>query len=103
MSREQIEPDDPAGGRFHIDKRVPVALILAIGVQTGGAIWWASSTQAALSMLAADQRRAEMRIDKLESLREDIGMRLTRVEVQITGQSEMLQRILRSVERDHPN
>lgn len=28
---------------WHLDKRVPIALIVALAIQTGGAIWWASS------------------------------------------------------------
>ena len=31
--------------QWHLDKRVPIALIFAIALQTGGALWWAASIQ----------------------------------------------------------
>lgn len=31
-----------ANEQWHLDKRVPIALILAIFVQSAGAVWWAS-------------------------------------------------------------
>lgn len=39
--------DDPASfGGWHLDKRVPVAIIVTIFLQTFGVIWWAAMTQA---------------------------------------------------------
>ena len=35
------EEGDRAGG-WHLDKRVPIAIILAIFVQTAGVVWWAA-------------------------------------------------------------
>ena len=32
-----------ADEQWHLDKRVPIALILAILIQSGSAIWWAST------------------------------------------------------------
>lgn len=40
--------DDKA---WHLDKRVNVALILAICIQTAGAIWWASNLSSRVSAL----------------------------------------------------
>lgn len=36
--------NDPATSSWHLDKRVPIALILTILVQSGTAIWWAATT-----------------------------------------------------------
>lgn len=36
---------------WHLDRRVPVALILAIAVQTASAIWWAASQNARVTAL----------------------------------------------------
>lgn len=33
------KPSEP----WHLDKRVPIALIIAIAMQTMGIVWWASS------------------------------------------------------------
>lgn len=37
------------GEPWHLDKRIPITLILTIFVQTGGIIWWASRTDSRLS------------------------------------------------------
>jgi hypothetical protein len=55
---------------WHLDKRVPVALIVAIAVQTATAIWWASSTTIRLSEVEAKQKAIEnqdSRIVRLET------------------------------------
>ena len=31
---------------WHLDRRVPITLVLAIGVQTTAAVWWAASINA---------------------------------------------------------
>ena len=43
--------DDPAAGSWHWDKRVPVALIVTIGVQTIGVVWWASGINTRVEQL----------------------------------------------------
>lgn len=92
--------EDPASGRWRVDRRIPAALIATILAQTGAAIWWAASTTAAMSAMAADQRRLELRQDGYESRRDDLSTRVIRIEEKLSGQAETLQRILRSVERD---
>lgn len=36
-------PEKPAAEPWHLDRRIPIALILAIIGQTAGAVWWAST------------------------------------------------------------
>jgi hypothetical protein len=36
---------------WHLDKRVPLALIFAILVQTGAALWWAAGVNARVEQL----------------------------------------------------
>lgn len=44
--------DDIAAEReWHLDKRVPVALILALALQGAGGIWWAASTSERLEQV----------------------------------------------------
>lgn len=40
--------DDPTPNHWHLDKRVPLAFIGAIGIQTLIAVWWAASFSAGL-------------------------------------------------------
>jgi hypothetical protein len=43
--------EDPATGSWHLDKRVPVALIFTIAIQTGAIIWWAAGINARVEHL----------------------------------------------------
>ena len=40
--------------RWHLDKRVPIALVFLIIAQTAGAVWWASAVNG--SILALERR-----------------------------------------------
>ncbi len=64
---------DPASSTWHLDKRFPVALLFAIAVQTGTAIWWAATTSARISSvetsvqyaITARLNRIEDKLDRL--------------------------------------
>lgn len=87
------EPKDPAAASWHFDKRVPIALILAIFVQTAGAIWWASSVN---SYIEDARKGSAVLSDRMSSVERDnsvTGNRMTRVEVLLETQSELLREI----------
>jgi len=74
---------DPATGPWHLDKRVPVALLLAILVQTFGMGWWASSIServASLERSRADNKDTGGRLMVLESQMKDIKAILQRID-----------------------
>lgn len=50
-------PDD---NRWHLDKRVPLALIATIAIQTGGGIWWASGVDTRVGTLERDVVRVQV-------------------------------------------
>jgi hypothetical protein len=63
-----------------LDKRVPIALILTIAIQTGGLIWWASDVNARVAQLerqaavAAPQPERIIRLEtQIEAIREGIA------------------------------
>lgn len=91
--------NDPASGNFHIDKRVPVALIVTMLVQTAGVVWWAATLQAAQAQALIDGRRIESRVERIETQRDDMQVRVIRIEEKLVSQTDVLQRILRSVEQ----
>lgn len=76
-------------GNWHLDKKVPIAVIAAIVAQTGAFIWWAGSINERVSSL---ERRAETTATQ--------GDRLTRVEVKIESIQEGITRIERMIRRD---
>lgn len=66
-------PDDTnAMTHWHLDKRVPIALIFAMCVQTAGIAWWGATTSERLANL---ERRVEATSPQAD--------RLTRVEVKL--------------------
>jgi Tfp pilus assembly protein PilO len=65
---------------WHLDRRVPLALILTLALQTGGMVWWASAlssqvqshdtrisrTEAQISQLASDDRKTAELLGRLD-------------------------------------
>jgi hypothetical protein len=78
--------------KWHLDKKVPLALIFAIVIQTAIVVSW-------LSTLGE-------RVNNLERARDATAPqseRLTRVEVKIEGIQATTERIERLIRRDPPN
>lgn len=65
-------PEMEADARWHLDKRIPIAIILAILAQTGAGFWWAATTSERVSTL-------EKRVDASAPQSD----RLTRLEVNV--------------------
>ena len=80
--------NDTTDMAWHLDKRVPLALILAISLQSAGMIWWAAQLDGRVRHLEVASSAAS-----------DINARLIRVEVQLANQTETLDRIDRRVEK----
>lgn len=78
---------------WHLDKRVPVALIFAIMVQTATAVWWAAGQDA---MTENHERRLsalENGEDQVTVRMASIEQRLVRLEVNGDAQLQTLNRI----------
>lgn len=71
---------------WHLDKRVPIALIFTIVMQSMAAVWWASSMQSRLesleAMLAA-QSSTESRLVRLEQITTMQTHTMERIEVKL--------------------
>lgn len=71
--------DDPAGRSWHLDKRLPVALIVALLAQAASSLWWASGFSA----------RTETRLEAAErrlSVSEDVSRKLADAHQQLATQ-----------------
>ena len=78
---------------FLIDRRVPLAIILALLLQAGTAVWWAATKD-------SDDRFHQQRIDRLEQVvtqtkegQAEVTERLARIEERMNAEAELLQRI----------
>lgn len=85
------QPEDPASGTWHLDKRVPLALIITILLQTGTIIWWAAGISARLDQVERQQQSAAPHSD-----------RLTRVETRLEAVQDGINRIERLVQQVRP-
>ena len=73
---------------WSVDKRIPIALIITIGFQTGAGVWWASSMSERVTVL-------EKRADSVAPQ----GERITRVEVKLDNVIENLTEIKQLLRR----
>jgi TolA-binding protein len=82
-----------------LDRRVPVAIIFAILLQSAGAIWWAASIQ---GRVANNEDNIARLTDNSEVMRAAIheqAVQLGRIEEQINGLRGDIQRMLSALER----
>lgn len=83
---------------WHLDKRVPVALIATLFLQFGAGVWWASGTDRDLQQIKADIARQDRLI---EAARETAGLQaiqLGRIEENTRATQEAVERLLRQME-----
>lgn len=79
---------------WHLDRKVPMAIIFALLTQAGAFIWWASTMQASQDNLRSNDTRIETRLSKIEDDRPLLLQRLTAIETQLSNQNAMLAQIL---------
>lgn len=73
--------------KWHLDRKVPITLVVMILVQTGGAFWWASNIESNIETLqkemaeqkVTDQRQYDV-IGKERERREELSKGLARME-----------------------
>lgn len=73
----------PAENEWHLDKRVPIAMIATIIMQSLAAVWWAASMQSrleALERFIASQAANEARLVRVEQATSMQSRALDRIE-----------------------
>ena len=73
-------PDDR---HWHLDRRVPIALIITIVMQTVGIVWWAASLSERVTVLEQQfngMTTHQARIVRLEEKQNAVYQRLDRIE-----------------------
>ncbi|QQR69125.1 MAG: hypothetical protein IPI58_00055 [Alphaproteobacteria bacterium] len=78
---------------WHLDKKVPIALIVTLLLQAAGAVWWVSTKDA--EDRHRDQRISgiELAIVKAGDTQDTINDRLTRIEERSAATNATLERI----------
>ncbi len=81
---------DPAATSWHFDRRIPLALILTIVLQTGAAIWWASSVNSFMDKSREEALAISSRVKAVEGANNDVNLKLVRFETLLEGVTERL-------------
>lgn len=90
---------DDADRSWHLDKRVPIALIVAMLAQIGTFVWFASGLSHRVDTLERDAVTTRAVIDRDASLRIPQADRLTRVEVKLETIQEGITEIKRVIQQ----
>lgn len=67
MSRTEKDVPDPANGAWHLDKRIPIALIFSLIVQTATIVWWASNISSRLDRAVEVNSIQDNRLERAEA------------------------------------
>jgi TolA-binding protein len=84
---------------WHLDKRVPISLILALLVQTAGMVWWAASLSGRVDVNARDIRTTQSEMSVLRNSAQTQAVQLGRIEEQISGLRGDISRLTTAIER----
>jgi hypothetical protein len=82
------EKDRKEEDGWHLDRKVPISIIAAMIMQTGGFVWWASATDQKVTVLK----------ERLDAIAPQAD-RLTRVEVNIESIKDSLTEIKQALRR----
>lgn len=84
---------------WQLDKKVPLAWILALAVQTGGMVWWAASISARVDDHDRRIERVEANGRSQADESRKMAEALVRLDERMAGQTAILQRIEAQIAR----
>jgi hypothetical protein len=84
---------DPANENWHLDKRIPLALIATMMLQFGGGIWWISQIQFRIEQQGQAIEALESSVRASSTNSNTLDNRITRIEEKLSGQTEILKEI----------
>ena len=84
---------------WHLDKRVPVAIIFALLFQTVGAIWWASGLTQQVEQNVSAISTLDTSMQSGRRAAQVQAVQMGRVEEQISGLRNDVSRLITTIER----
>jgi hypothetical protein len=93
--RGDVMPTDD----WHLDKRVPITLILALLIQTAGMVWWAATLSTRVENHGRDISVLQSEATILRTSAQTQAVQLGRIEEQITGLRSDMGRLIAAFER----
>ena len=89
-------PQDP--NHWHLDRRVPVSIILVMVVQLVGGLWFMFELRSDVNTNARDIARIERSVDVITTSAQTQAVQLGRIETEITGLRSDIERLLKLLE-----
>jgi Tfp pilus assembly protein PilO len=87
---------------WHLDKRVPVSIIVVLFAQLAGGIWMFATMNSQIQKNTADIARVERSVDLITSTSQTQAIQLGRIEEQVAGLRADIQRLLRVLDNGRP-
>jgi uncharacterized coiled-coil protein SlyX len=84
---------EPAKEPWHLDRKVPLALILALLLQTAGMVWWAASLSSKVAEHTADIGALQANVSHMNNEAGRIREVLARLDERLAAQNELLRRV----------
>lgn len=85
--------DDGQDASWHLDKRVPIALVGAILIQTFTLGWWSASMSYRISALEQASPSSVAEFSKLEAAREATNLAVARIETKMDSLLSIARRL----------
>lgn len=82
-----------------LEKRIPLAFVLTLGLQAGGAVWWAAEKEAHDRTMAARINELDQRYASTQHYTLEMVQRLARLETLAEAQAASMRRIENSLIR----
>ena len=79
--------------RWKVDRHIPVALLIALFAQTGGAIWWAASTSGRVDVLERQAVANASAVVATATSSATLSERMVKLETKFDGVAESLTEI----------
>jgi hypothetical protein len=83
---------------WHLDKRVPVSIIVVLIAQLAGGIWMAAQMNSDIKRNTSDIARVERSVEVMAASTQMQAVQLGRIEEQVSGLRNDIQRVLRVLE-----
>lgn len=82
-----------------IDKKIPIALVFALFVQTGGFVWWVSALNSRVTVVEEKAIATRLDIDKLKDVSGEAKERFARTETTLISVVETTRRVEAKLDR----
>ncbi|MDT3381701.1 hypothetical protein RNI52_30535 [Labrys neptuniae] len=82
-----------------VDKKIPVALVITLLVQTAGVVWWSSQLNSRVTVMEERSLKLELEIGKLKDSSSDARERFAKAETTMQAFVETTRRIEAKLDR----